>query len=553
MQTNRLRIGILLDCYTVPAWVFSCLERVAGLSSADIVLVVLRQSPSPKETTASGIWRGRRTLLYRFFNRIDTALLGRHADAMAPADLSKLLSDIPTVRVTPRSTTQTDSFSAEDVSAINRENLDIIIKFGFKMLCGDILTAARFGIWTYRHGDNVPGESAPPGFWEAVEKRPETNCTLQMLRQSPHADSTVYRLSLFTYPFSPARNRNYLLWASSALLARQIDILHSLGEERFLARVRGFSEPLWTYDGPKYTIPSNLKTVAAVIRLAARLVQELYRRLVFEDCWHLLYELNDTSKLAPIGLKQLVPPEGAFWADPHVIYRDGRYFVFIEEYLHRTGKGHISVIEMDEQGRSTRPLPVLQADYHLSYPFLIEWEGRYYMVPESSEHGTVDLYECMEFPAVWRYRLTLMANVKAVDATLIHHQGMWWLFAGLVDNWAAFPQVELFLFFSDSLFATDWQPHPMNPVVSDVKRARPAGRIVERGGKLYRPSQDCSRNYGYGFDLNEILVLSTTDYVEERRCSVRPNWDRQVLGCHTFATTGKLAMIDAFKRRRRIF
>jgi hypothetical protein len=553
MNATKIRVGILLDSYTAPAWIYSCLQRVMSLSGADIALVILRQAASPRETTAARVWGRRRTLLYHLFDRLDTALFGRHPDALAPTSLTELLAGVPTVKVTPKCVGQTDSFSDDDVHAIKRENLDIIIKFGSGRLVGDVLESARFGVWAYRHGDNAPGASAPPGFWEVVERQPETSCVLQILRQSSHADGIVYRLSLFTYPFSPVRNRNYLLWASSALLARQIRILQYLGEEKFFARVQGLSEPIQVYDRRKYAVPANLRTLVVIIRLLARLFQELYRRMFFADCWYLLYELNHTSRLAPVGLNQLVPPDGSFWADPHLIYRDGRYFVFVEEYTHKTGKGRISVIELDEGGRSTRPLPVLEADYHMSYPFVFEWDSRYYMVPESSENGTIDLYECVEFPAGWRHRLTLMTNVKAVDATLIYRQGKWWLFAGMADNWAAFPQVELFLFFSDFLFSTDWQPHPLNPIVSDVKRARPAGRIFEKEGKMYRPSQDCSRSYGYGFDLNEIKVLSTTDYAEERRCSVRPNWDRNVLGCHTFATTGRLAMIDAFKRRRRIF
>src|SRR2546430_3791755 len=45
-----------------------------------------------------------------------------------------------------------------------------------------------------------------------------------------------------------------------------------------------------------------------------------------------------------------------FWADPHVIYKHGRYCVFIEEFVYTRGKAHISVIEIDTNGdrKSTR-------------------------------------------------------------------------------------------------------------------------------------------------------------------------------------------------------
>ncbi len=38
-------------------------------------------------------------------------------------------------------------------------------------------------------------------------------------------------------------------------------------------------------------------------------------------------------------------------------------------------KGHISVIRMDEQGVYSEPVKVLERPYHLSYPFVFEWEG----------------------------------------------------------------------------------------------------------------------------------------------------------------------------------
>jgi len=47
------------------------------------------------------------------------------------------------------------------------------------------------------------------------------------------------------------------------------------------------------------------------------------------------------------------PPKGRFWADPFPIERDGKYFIFFEEFLYETMKAHISVIEMDSDGHWT--------------------------------------------------------------------------------------------------------------------------------------------------------------------------------------------------------
>jgi hypothetical protein len=145
-----------------------------------------------------------------------------------------------------------------------------------------------------------------------------------------------------------------------------------------------------------------------------------------------------------------------------------------------------------------------------------------------------------------------MENVSAVDTTLIHHSDKWWLFTAIAENDAAAPNVELFLFYSDDLFSGDWKSHPGNPIISDVKSARPAGSLFAEGAKLFRPSQDCSKSYGYGFDLNEIEILSETEYREKKVLSIRPNWDKKILGTHTFATCGNLTVIDVLTKTPKI-
>jgi hypothetical protein len=40
---------------------------------------------------------------------------------------------------------------------------------------------------------------------------------------------------------------------------------------------------------------------------------------------------------------------------------------------------------------------------------------------------------------------------------------------------------------------------------SDVRKARPAGRLFHHDNDIYRPSQGCSVGYGHGLVLNKIL------------------------------------------------
>jgi len=110
---------------------------------------------------------------------------------------------------------------------------------------------------------------------------------------------------------------------------------------------------------------------------------------------------------------------------------------------------------------------------------------------------------------------------------------------------------ELFLFYSDNPLTDKWEPHPKNPIISDVRQARPAGKIFSFKDKLYRPSQNGSKFYGYGVSINQINNISKNEYEETSITSILPNWDKNITRVHTFAYDSGLSMIDAKIKRRR--
>ena len=138
--------------------------------------------------------------------------------------------------------------------------------------------------------------------------------------------------------------------------------------------------------------------------------------------------------------------------------------------------------------KNSRPVgearTVLERPYHLSYPFLFTYDGVTYMIPESSENGAVELYRADSFPDRWRFVRNLIPDIDAADATLVHENGKWWLFANVRQAPGVSPWDELFLFFSDDPVSGRWESHPMNPIVSDCRSARPAGAFIRRGGRL---------------------------------------------------------------------
>jgi hypothetical protein len=146
-----------------------------------------------------------------------------------------------------------------------------------------------------------------------------------------------------------------------------------------------------------------------------------------------------------------------------------------------------------------------------------------------------------------------MENISATDSTLFFYNNKWWLFTAVDElNSSAIPFSELFLYFSDDLFSGNWKSHPMNPIVTDIKTSRPAGRIFVLNNKVYRPSQDCSGSYGKAINLNQITKLSETAYEEINVSKVEANWSNKLIGTHTFNFNNKITVIDASPLKKRI-
>ena len=185
---------------------------------------------------------------------------------------------------------------------------------------------------------------------------------------------------------------------------------------------------------------------------------------------------------------------------------------------------------------------MLVQPYHLSYPFVFRHEGDIFMIPESCENRTVELYRSTRFPTEWALEEVLFRDLFAADATLFEDSGRIWLFVTLAEPGASTSE-ELHLYFSDRL-PGQWEPHANNPVVSDVRSARPAGRIFRNRGQLIRPAQDCSSAYGGAIVFNRIERLTRDEYREREVARLEPTWFPGISATHTYNFTNAVEVID---------
>lgn len=214
-------------------------------------------------------------------------------------------------------------------------------------------------------------------------------------------------------------------------------------------------------------------------------------------------------------LHPLMPPADRFWADPFLWSRQGRHHVFLEEYPYADARGVISVMEIDAQGVSLGPAkPIIERPYHLSYPYLFEVDGELYMVPEQKAARRVELFHCVEYPNRFVPVATWFKGVRMVDVTVFQHEERWWLFCAVKEKGLRYDE-SLCAFYTDHPVTGTWSPHPMNPLVKDIRKGRPGGRVFkDQQGRLLRPSQDCGPHYGAGLNLSLIEELTPTSFRE---------------------------------------
>ena len=203
--------------------------------------------------------------------------------------------------------------------------------------------------------------------------------------------------------------------------------------------------------------------------------------------------------------------DASFVADPFLMRANGVWHLFFEVLNRSNGRGAIGLATSEDLAHWQYDRIVLAEPFHLSYPFVFEWQGERYMMPESHDAGAIRLYRADAFPHRWTHVHTLLTGSPFSDSTLVLHDERWWLFTHISRDGK---HDSLRLFFADDLFGA-WTEHPASPIVNhDPHSARPAGRFIRAGDTLLRFAQDCAPRYGLRVMGFEITTLTTTEYAE---------------------------------------
>jgi hypothetical protein len=550
-----LRIGLLLDSRRqIPAYVARVVEDIQASNFAKIECLIVRKTdggsvPDPASDSRTFSFlryildpKLRKRLLYELYLCLD-ARMRPTDDPLANVDGRSLLSGIVAIEVE----SSADRGAADAVEKIRSKDLDVLIQLGISDLDSIILKAARYGVWNYHHGDPEFYRGGPAYLWELREGSPLSGVVLRAVSKES-GDWLVLCRSLFATErtLSLSRNRYIPYWGSSNLIIRKLNELHQFGWEH----VRRKAIPSAPYKGKRdvYTTPTNRDMLPWLgqIFLKKALAFPLRRKTVKH--WRIavriggrtpLYDSKSESDLS--DFRWIDAPKGHFWADPFAFEHEEKCWAFFENYSYRERRGSIACSEVSSQGDLGEPRICLDhASHHYSYPHVFRAESEIFMVPESFDSNSVDLFRCQRFPDQWVREATLLEG-KFVDTTIWEHEGLWWL---ATTSAQPFPGAGCLLLFYSASLTGEWQFHPANPISTDIRQMRCAGRVFRTDNRLIRPSQNGAPDYGYSITFNEITELSKEQYSERPLRTIVPNHWPGVAGVHTYNRAGNIEFID---------
>ena len=530
-KEKKIRVAILCRGYDFDSWEADCIREVLSLPFVEIVLLIAE----PAEVKQSNgivnklIHYPYRNFLWRYFKRYRLKI-----DSYKQVSLKNELEKISLVYCnTELKGKYAQYFSAKDLTLIKSHKPDVILRFAYNIIKGEILTLAKHGVWSFHHADEQVIKGGPAGFWELSKRMAVTGAILQRLTEKLDAGIVLRKGFFPTIKHSYKANLEQLLsgtasWMKQAL----IDVVND----------SKYSNSPTTSEAPLFTFPTNLQMFRVWTITKIEKLKFHWQQLFCPEKWNIGFVEKNISDIFTDELLQNIewlpePQRNEYYADPFGWEENGNLKIVFELYNYKIQKGVLAI--SNSKGEMNT---LLEAKVHLSYPFVLDRSdsvnSNRVILPESNQSKTIFCFDSAN-PKIGK---VLVENIPAIDATPIFYNNRWWIFCTHEGN---FNNTNLYIYHALE-FEGPWHPHGNNPVKCDVRSSRPGGTPFLLNNKLYRPAQDCSSSYGSAVIINEVIELDENTFKEQptKRIVPHKSW-RYNKGLHTLSIAGRFIIIDA--------
>ncbi len=553
------KIGLLADSNMSSKYVFELAQWIQSQETMHAVLILHPANPA----IANGPFRGQITRLVqhrRRFGALSTVsrLLSkllfrgivalekirlkktlRHADHFNSFNLFSVVDEMIAISPIISKSGFIFRFNAADIQRVKELDCDIMVRCGSGILKGGILSASRLGILSFHHADNRINRGLPAAFWEVYFRQETTGFTIQVLTEELDGGVVLMRGQLPT--------RSYFQLNEASVYEKSNYYLKRLIGRIALGGTLPDALPSVPYSDRLYRAPNTVQTVTYALNQLSYRTRNMANILRGRELrWRVAFLHSDWRNAVLWRGIEIENPPFHFLADPFVVTKVGKSFCFMEDFDYGQDRGEIAVYELREN-EAVRAGVALSEPFHLSFPYIFEYQGGLFMCPETHKNRDIRIYKCRDFPLGWTLEKVVMQNVSAGDTMIFERNGRWWMFTNIDPIDSDDHCSELLIFHASSPFG-DWAPHANNPIVVDASRARNGG-LLRDGDKIFRVSQ------GQGFDLygrraliNEIVELTESSYRETCIAEVDPYFKNDICGTHHMHSNGSITVFDYLSR-----
>lgn len=278
----------------------------------------------------------------------------------------------------------------------------------------------------------------------------------------------------------------------------------------------------------------------------------IIKKLFFHESWDIMVIKSkgehtfpeNTLEILSNAKAQLLKKKYTFQADPFIIDKDDRLYIFYEAFSFLNSKGilrcrilNADLVEMDDV--KLEGFDDLQC--HLSFPFLFDLDGKLFMIPESSERKEIVLFQSVDFPTRWEKVKVLVSDLAATDNVTFKLNDIYYLVSTTMNY-------EMIIHTAENILGEWTKISPELRVCNYHHRG--AGAPYSINNKTYIFTQECNPGeYGKSVYIKELTTLTPQNYEEKLIEKINSSINKSE-GIHTINFTEKYIVYDT---RRFIF
>ncbi|MDV7074068.1 hypothetical protein R3J21_21290 [Citrobacter werkmanii] len=246
-------------------------------------------------------------------------------------------------------------------------------------------------------------------------------------------------------------------------------------------------------------------------------IKRMIKMLFYHESWDIMILKDHGSHLFPDNTLEILSKTAAqqlkkkytFQADPFIIEKADKLYVFYEAFSFRNSKGTLRCRVLDRELTEIDDVKLEGFDdlkCHLSFPFLIHINDQLFMIPESSERKEVILFQSVEFPVRWKKIKVLISDTEVTDNVFLTINETCYLLSTTMDN-------EIIIHSAENIYGQWQRIAPSLKVSNHHHRGAGAPYLVDN--KMYFLTQECTpETYGKSIYIKELVTLSNTIFDE---------------------------------------